>query len=76
MKDPLPLKKNIPFTDSKKYAEAVNLVYVTDAEPGILRRKMQNGFLYLYMNKKVGSKAELERIEKLVIPPVNLHPDR
>src|SRR5205085_6599021 len=59
----------LPDSDSKKYAEAINLVYVTDTEPGIQRRKKGKGFLYVYENKKLDDGSDLERIKKLVIPP-------
>lgn len=61
------LKKIV--TDPVKTAEAANLVYVTDNKPGIERKKTGKGFQYVYRKKKLKSKAELERIKKLVIPP-------
>jgi len=56
-------------TDSKKYAEAVNLVYVMDTMPGIQRKKKGKGFTYLYKNEKVTDAEILGRIKGLVIPP-------
>lgn len=55
--------------DIKKCAKAVNLIYVSDAQPGIKRIKKGKGFLYLYEGKKLSDKEELERIRKIVIPP-------
>ena len=55
--------------DTWKSAEAVNLVYVTDAEPGIQRQKKGEKFIYTYKGKTVTDKAVLQRIRSLVIPP-------
>lgn len=64
---PVQLKKII--ADPIKTAEAAQLVYVTDKEPGIERRKKGKSFYYVYNNRKLNRKEELERIKKLVIPP-------
>ena len=55
--------------DPVKTAKAVNLIYVNDADPGIVRVKKGNAFDYLFQNKKVRDKEQLDRIKKLVIPP-------
>ncbi|MEJ7769537.1 MAG: DNA topoisomerase IB [Chitinophagaceae bacterium] len=55
--------------DAVKCAEAVNLVYVSNTEPGIQRLKKGNAFEYFYQNKKVRDKATLQRIKGLVLPP-------
>ena len=55
--------------DVVKSANAVDLVYVRDNEPGIQRIKKGKGFSYLYKSKKITKKSELERFKKLVIPP-------
>jgi DNA topoisomerase-1 len=55
--------------DSTKAAEAVNLVYVNDSVPGILRVKKGKTFDYVVENKKVRDKEALQRIKSLVIPP-------
>lgn len=55
--------------DAVKSAEAVNLVYVTDAVPGIQRVKKGKGFCYYYENKRITDEAQLQRIRSLVIPP-------
>ncbi len=55
--------------DAPKSAEAVNLRYVTDAEPGIVRMRRGEGFIYKYKGRAVTDKAVLHRIRSLVIPP-------
>jgi len=55
--------------DPVKTAEAVNLIYVSNTEPGIIRKKKGDSFVFLADNKKVKDKATLQRIKSLVIPP-------
>jgi len=55
--------------DPVKAAKAVDLVYVSDAEPGIKRIKNESGFDYILNNRKLKSKEHLARIKSLVIPP-------
>ena len=55
--------------DYSKAAKAADLVYVNDKDPGIFRKKKGKGFVYIYDNKPLKDKAQLERIRKLVIPP-------
>ena len=55
--------------DYSKAAEAADLTYVSDSEPGISRVKKGNGFTYIYDNKPLKKEEELERIRKLAIPP-------
>lgn len=64
-------KQNIEdlLKDGKKSAEAVDLVYVDDRQPGIERRKSGEQFDYYIGRKKVRDKATLGRIKSLVIPP-------
>lgn len=51
-------------------AHSAGLVYVTDATPGIRRRRAGRGFVYLDPQGRVIRKpAVLERIRQLVIPP-------
>lgn len=66
----LPSKKikNI-INDPVKTAEAINLVYVSDAQPGILRVKHGNSFQYIRGQSACKDKNELNRIKSLVIPP-------
>jgi len=55
--------------DHKQAAQTARLYYVSDKEPGITR--LQNGKTtsYLYQNKKLTDKEQLDRIKKLAIPP-------
>jgi DNA topoisomerase-1 len=55
--------------DYSKAAKVANLVYVNDKEPGINRLKKGKSFVYIYDNKSLKDKAEIERIRKLAIPP-------
>jgi DNA topoisomerase I len=55
--------------DPAKSAQAVRLVYVNDAQPGIVRVKKGKSFRYLKNKKPVKDKEALQRIKKLVIPP-------
>lgn len=57
------------INDPAKTAAAVNLVYVQDTGPGIVRQKAGKSFTYLQEDKKLNSKELLERIKKIVIPP-------
>ncbi len=52
-----------------KSAEAVNLVYVNDTQPGIQRVKEGNSFKYFFEGKEIKDEEELLRIKRLVIPP-------
>ena len=46
------------------------LRYITDAAPGIRRRRAGRGFTYVDPDgKRVRDRAEIDRIRKLVIPP-------
>jgi DNA topoisomerase-1 len=55
--------------DYVKAASVIHLIYVSDRDPGIHRSKKGNGFSYLFDNKPIKDKEELQRIRKLVIPP-------
>ncbi|MGN6194557.1 MAG: DNA topoisomerase IB [Ginsengibacter sp.] len=55
--------------DEQKTAIAANLVYVTDKEPGIERRKKGDQFEYYFNNELIKDDEELLRIKHLVIPP-------
>jgi DNA topoisomerase IB len=51
-------------------AQIAGLVYVSDVEPGIRRRRAGNGFCYIAPDgKRVTSAASLTRIRSLAIPP-------
>src|SRR5689334_7243301 len=53
----------------EKYAEALDLIYVSDKQPGIKRTRRGDNFIYHFNGRQVKRKAELERIKKLAIPP-------
>ncbi|MEP6615508.1 MAG: DNA topoisomerase IB [Ginsengibacter sp.] len=56
-------------SDPVKTAKAINLVYVSDTDPGISRVKKSDGYDYFYKNNKITDDEELLRIKHLVIPP-------
>src|ERR1044072_742925 len=55
--------------NTEKSAEAINLVYVSDKDPGIERSRRGENFIYTKNGKKITSDNDLSRIAKLVIPP-------
>lgn len=56
--------------DPEKSAEAINLIYVHDTEPGIKRIKKGKEFEYLVEEaKSIKDQEHLNRIKSLVIPP-------
>ena len=55
--------------DYERAAATVNLVYVTDRLPGILRKKKGKGFSYAFNDRLIKDRQQLDRIRKLVIPP-------
>ncbi|HEX8316403.1 MAG TPA: DNA topoisomerase IB [Flavisolibacter sp.] len=55
--------------DYEKAAQAADLVYVSDKDPGIIRQKKGSGFSYTYKDETVTDEKILERIKKLAIPP-------
>lgn len=63
-KEFLKLNKNY-----ERAASLVNLVYVTDKHAGIARIKRGKNFVYVFDNKPLKEKNEIERIKKLAIPP-------
>jgi DNA topoisomerase-1 len=59
-----------PITDPAESAKAAGLRYVSDAKPGIQRKKWRSGFRYLDdAGKPVRDAETLARIKSLVIPP-------
>ena len=56
-------------TDPQDAAEVAGLVYVSDAEPGIARRRRGAGFSYHHPDGDTVSEADRARIEALAIPP-------
>jgi DNA topoisomerase-1 len=59
--------------DYIKAAKMADLSYVNDKQKGINRIKKGKGFAYIYDNKTLKDKAQLERIRKLAIPPAWTH---
>src|SRR5437868_12085327 len=60
----------IPSDEHVESAEAAGRRYVTDAAPGIRRKRHGRGFAYIGADGTViRDKVELQRIRKLVIPP-------
>src|SRR5436190_12687767 len=55
--------------DPSASAQVIHLVYVSDQQPGIARKRRGKIFYYTEGNKKVTEKDHLERIRKLAIPP-------
>jgi DNA topoisomerase-1 len=55
--------------DLDAFPEMADLIYVCDADPGILRKRKGKKFEYYYKGKKLTSEKHLERIKSLVIPP-------
>ena len=55
--------------DEEKTAIAANLVYVTDKESGIERRKVGENFEYYFKDELIKDDEELLRIKHLAIPP-------
>src|SRR5215217_410629 len=58
------------IVDPRDAAESAGLIYVSDEERGIRRKRAGKGFTYLKPNgEPVRDAATLERIRKLAIPP-------
>ncbi len=55
--------------NEEKTARAANLLYITDKEPGIERKKTGDIFEYFFKEEKIKDDEELLRIKHLVIPP-------
>jgi DNA topoisomerase I len=63
-------RDNGTVVDPRDAAESAGLVYVSDEEPGIRRRKAGKGFSYLKADgTPVKDPATLKRIRSLAIPP-------
>ena len=57
-------------SDPVESAEEAGLRYVSDAAPGIRRRRTGRGFTYIGVDgRRIGDKRQLERIRALAIPP-------
>lgn len=55
--------------DYERAASVVDLVYVRDNVPGIVREPSKNGFAYSYKGKEITDSEVLARIKKLAVPP-------
>ena len=55
--------------NTEKSAEVINLVYVSDKDPGIERSRRGENFIYTKNGGKITDKNDLLRIRKLVLPP-------
>lgn len=55
--------------DTEKSAEVINLVYVSDKDPGIERSRHGKNFFYTKNGKRLTDKNDLLRIRRLVLPP-------
>jgi DNA topoisomerase-1 len=55
--------------NAKKSAQVINLVYVSDKDPGIQRVRRGRNFIYKKNGGKVVDSKELPRIKQLAIPP-------
>jgi len=59
-----------PQHESLEQAEAAGLVYVSDHDPGIRRRRSGTGFSYIRPDgQPVRDEATMDRIRKLAVPP-------
>ena len=67
---PLTHNKHVKLVnDYEATASAARLLYVCDKDPGISRVKKKNGFSYYLKDKEIKEVDELNRIQKLAIPP-------
>ncbi len=55
--------------DYAKAATLADLVYVSDAQPGIVRYKKGRGYMYMFEGKPLNKKEDIKRIRSLAIPP-------
>ena len=56
--------------DPQDAAQSVGLVYVTDTDPGVSRRKAGKGWAYrLPDGRRITDRAEIDRLNALAIPP-------
>lgn len=66
--DPNTSMENV--VDPRDAAETAGLLYVSDEQPGIRRKKAGKGFTYMGPDgRKVSDEATLKRIRSLAIPP-------
>lgn len=55
--------------DYTKAAKAADLVYVSDKDTGITRKKKGEKFVFIYAGNPIKDKTEIKRITQLAIPP-------
>lgn len=61
---------SVEFRSDRRFTMKGGLVYVSDADPGISRRRYGKGFRYFDPSSQViKSEAEIVRITKLAVPP-------
>ena len=65
--EPAVLKKVLRTPE--KALEHIHLIYTTENQLSIARKKIEDQFIYLKKGKPIVTKKDLERIKKLVIPP-------
>lgn len=59
-----------PVLTARREARSAGLVYVSDEQPGLSRRRSGKGFIYLDpRGRRVTSEKTLQRIRSLAIPP-------
>jgi DNA topoisomerase I len=65
-----PASDDIAITEPQQAAAAVGLRYVSDARPGVRRRRSGTGFYYMRPDgSRLSDPAALKRIRSLAIPP-------
>ncbi|HEY8740147.1 MAG TPA: DNA topoisomerase IB [Candidatus Dormibacteraeota bacterium] len=65
-----PIQPSAEISDPRAAAEAAGLRYVSDAEPGIARRRAGQGFRYTWPDgTRVSDRPTLTRVRRLAIPP-------
>jgi DNA topoisomerase-1 len=71
LKRPPKSRNRIPVSiEARVSAQQARLRYVTDAQPGIRRRRTGKGFVYLGPDgKRIRDRNQLHRFRSLVIPP-------
>lgn len=63
-------KRHLDHAEPAESAQAARLRYVSDRKPGIRRKPVAGGFVYVGVDgRKIRAAAELKRIRALVIPP-------
>lgn len=55
--------------DGPASAKVANLIYTSDANEGIMRKKVKDRFIYTFNGKTIKDTETLVRIKSLVIPP-------